>query len=173
MPLSHTRCAVQQPFRQLTRSDEIADDKRVCINRALGSNPSAAMFVFSVTMESCPCGCPDDSKYECTCSIGVIQRHRKRISGPLLDRIDISTEAPRVDCEKLLQMVPGESSVSISVGGGGARAPEPPLCRRRPGWPSDGWERIATLIAKGHRRPPDTWFCSRNRTEIHYWPVPQ
>ena len=89
------------------------EDKSVTISRAQGALTFPANFMLFAAMNPCPCGYYGDSKRACTCSIGVIQRYRKRISGPLLDRIDINIEVPRVDYEKLLQMVPGESSVSI------------------------------------------------------------
>ena len=56
----------------------------------------------------------------------MIQRCGKRISGPLLDRIDINIEVPRVDYEKLLQMAPGESSVSIRARVEAARTRQDP-----------------------------------------------
>jgi len=89
------------------------EDKSVTISRAQGALTFPANFMLFAAMNPCPCGYYGDSKRACTCSIGVIQRYRKRISGPLLDRIDINIEVPRVDYEKLLQMVPGESSGSI------------------------------------------------------------
>jgi len=61
----------------------------------------------------------------------VIQRYRKRISGPLLDRIDINIEVPRVDYEKLLQMTPGESSVSIRARVEARVAPDAPQRTRQ------------------------------------------
>ena len=89
------------------------EDKWVTISRAQGALTFPANFMLFAALNPCPCGYYGDSKRVCTCSIGVIQRYRKRISGPLLDRIDINIEVPRVDYEKLLQMTPGESSVSI------------------------------------------------------------
>ncbi|MEO8355250.1 MAG: ATP-binding protein [Chloroflexota bacterium] len=49
----------------------------------------------------CPCGYYDDSHKPCTCAHALVTKYRKRISGPLLDRIDIQIEVPRVDHEKL------------------------------------------------------------------------
>ncbi len=54
-----------------------------------------------------------DPERACTCSLGMIQNYRKRISGPLLDRIDINIEVPRVDYEKLTRAAPAESSAAI------------------------------------------------------------
>ncbi|HRT31257.1 MAG TPA: ATP-binding protein, partial [Anaerolineae bacterium] len=64
-------------------------------------------------MNPCPCGYYGDPERACTCSIGIIQRYRKRISGPLLDRIDIHIEVPRVPFEKLSSATRGESSTVI------------------------------------------------------------
>ena len=61
----------------------------------------------------CPCGWANDSEKECTCSPGAIARYQKRISGPLLDRIDIHIDVPRVDYDKLLADRLGEPSSAI------------------------------------------------------------
>jgi magnesium chelatase family protein len=61
----------------------------------------------------CPCGYYGDSQKPCTCAHAVVTKYQKRISGPLLDRIDIHIEVPRVDYEKLSGDRLGESSESI------------------------------------------------------------
>ena len=61
----------------------------------------------------CPCGFYGDSQKQCTCAPAVVTKYQKRISGPLLDRIDIHIEVPRVDYEKLSGDRAGESSESI------------------------------------------------------------
>ncbi len=61
----------------------------------------------------CPCGYYGDSQKSCTCVQGIVTKYQKRISGPLLDRIDIHIEVPRVDYEKLSGDRLGESSASI------------------------------------------------------------
>jgi magnesium chelatase family protein len=61
----------------------------------------------------CPCGYFQDAVKECTCSNSVITRYQKRISGPMLDRIDIHIEVPRVDYEKLSDDRLGEPSAKI------------------------------------------------------------
>ncbi|MFN8461724.1 MAG: ATP-binding protein [Anaerolineales bacterium] len=61
----------------------------------------------------CPCGYYGDSQKPCTCAASVVTKYQKRISGPLLDRIDIHIEVPRVDYEKLSGDRVGESSASI------------------------------------------------------------
>ncbi len=64
-------------------------------------------------MNPCPCGYYGDSVKQCTCSAGTVTKYQKRISGPLLDRIDIHIEVPRVEYEKLSDQRLGESSETI------------------------------------------------------------
>ncbi|WP_345318978.1 ATP-binding protein [Candidatus Villigracilis proximus] len=64
-------------------------------------------------MYPCPCGYFSDPQKPCTCAPAVVTRYQKRISGPLLDRIDIHIEVPRVDYEKLSSNRVGETSESI------------------------------------------------------------
>jgi magnesium chelatase family protein len=61
----------------------------------------------------CPCGYYGDPMKECTCSASMVSRYQKRISGPLLDRIDIHIEVPRVEYEKLSDDRLGEPSAAI------------------------------------------------------------
>ncbi|HET9588450.1 MAG TPA: ATP-binding protein, partial [Anaerolineales bacterium] len=64
-------------------------------------------------MNPCPCGFYGDTQKPCTCAHALVTKYQKRISGPLLDRIDIHIEVPRVDYEKLSNDRVGESSASI------------------------------------------------------------
>ncbi len=64
-------------------------------------------------MYPCPCGFFSDPERQCTCSLQTVTRYQKRISGPMLDRIDIHIEVPRVDFEKLSDSRRGESSDEI------------------------------------------------------------
>ncbi len=98
------------------------EDKLVTISRAQGSLTFPANFVLIAALNPCPCGYYGDSERACTCSLGMIQRYRKRISGPLLDRIDIHLEVPRVPFEKLSQAQRGESSETIRARVEAARA---------------------------------------------------
>ena len=63
----------------------------------------------------CPCGYYSDPVRECTCSPATVTRYQKRISGPLLDRIDIHVDVPRVDYAKLTDQRLGESSAAIQA----------------------------------------------------------
>ena len=89
------------------------EDKTVTISRAQGSLTFPANFMLIGAMNPCPCGYYGDPERECTCALGMIQRYRKRISGPLLDRIDIHIEVPRVAYEKLSGATRGEPSSAL------------------------------------------------------------
>jgi magnesium chelatase family protein len=89
------------------------EDKVVTISRAKGSLTFSANFQLIAAMNPCPCGYYGDSQKPCTCASPIVTKYQKRISGPLLDRIDIHIEVPRVDYEKLSGDRVGESSESI------------------------------------------------------------
>jgi magnesium chelatase family protein len=91
------------------------EDKIVTISRAQGSLTFPANFLLLAAMNPCPCGFYGDPVRECSCSNSAVTRYQKRISGPLLDRIDIHIEVPRVDYEKLSDTRLGESSASIQA----------------------------------------------------------
>jgi magnesium chelatase family protein len=77
------------------------EDKVVTISRAEGSLTFPANFILVAAMNPCPCGYFGDMTHECKCSSSVITRYQKKISGPLMDRIDIFLDIPRVEYEKL------------------------------------------------------------------------
>jgi magnesium chelatase family protein len=89
------------------------EDKVVTISRAQGSVTFPANFMLVAAMNPCPCGYYGDPVKECKCSSSEISRYQKRISGPLLDRIDIFIEVPRVEYEKLTDDTLGESSERV------------------------------------------------------------
>jgi len=89
------------------------EDKVVTISRAQGTITYPANFMLVGSMNPCPCGYYGDPVRECTCSATAISRYQKRISGPLLDRIDIHVEVPRVDYEKLADKRKVEDSATI------------------------------------------------------------
>jgi magnesium chelatase family protein len=91
------------------------EDKQVTISRAQGSLTFPSNFQLIAAMNPCPCGYFQDAVKECTCSNSVITRYQKRISGPMLDRIDIHIEVPRIDYEKLSDDRLGEPSVNVQV----------------------------------------------------------
>lgn len=89
------------------------EDKRVTISRAKVALTFPANFMMVAAMNPCPCGYLGDPVRECTCSSAVIRRYQQRLSGPLLDRIDIHVEVPRVDYDKLTDDRRGEPSAVI------------------------------------------------------------
>jgi len=86
------------------------EDKIVTISRAQGSLTFPANFQLVAAMNPCPCGFFGDALKPCSCSPGTVTKYQKRISGPLLDRIDIHIEVPRVEYEKLSDDRLGEAS---------------------------------------------------------------
>ncbi|MEX2143755.1 MAG: YifB family Mg chelatase-like AAA ATPase [Anaerolineales bacterium] len=86
------------------------EDKVVTISRAQGSLTFPANFQLIAAMNPCPCGYYGDPLKPCTCSSSTITRYQKRLSGPLLDRIDIHVEVPRVNYDKLSDDRLGEAS---------------------------------------------------------------
>lgn len=89
------------------------EDKVITISRAQGSLTFPANFQLIAAMNPCPCGFYGSSERECTCSNNTITRYQKRISGPLLDRIDIHIDVPFVDYEKLTDTRIGTASEII------------------------------------------------------------
>jgi magnesium chelatase family protein len=86
------------------------EDRTITVSRAHGSVTFPASFMLVGAMNPCPCGYYGDPFRECKCSSGEISRYHKRISGPLLDRIDIFVDVPHIDYEKLTEDKPGERS---------------------------------------------------------------
>lgn len=89
------------------------EDAQVNISRAALSLTYPACFMLVAAMNPCPCGYWGDPQHPCRCQPNQIQRYRNRISGPLLDRIDIQIEVPRLAPEELSQTQPPESSCKI------------------------------------------------------------
>lgn len=89
------------------------EDGRVSISRATGSLDFPADFILVAAMNPCPCGYRSDPKRECTCSIPQIKNYISKISGPLLDRIDIHIEVPALEYKDLSSEAGGEPSASI------------------------------------------------------------
>jgi magnesium chelatase family protein len=89
------------------------EDRQLTIARSSGSLTFPAGFMLIGALNPCPCGYYGDPIKECTCSPMMVSRYQKRISGPLLDRIDIHIEVPRVEYEKLSDDRLGEPSAAI------------------------------------------------------------
>jgi magnesium chelatase family protein len=89
------------------------EDRTITVSRAHGSVTFPASFMLVAAMNPCPCGYYGDPFKECKCSSGEISRYHKRLSGPLLDRIDIFVDVPHIDYEKLTEDKPSESSDKV------------------------------------------------------------
>jgi magnesium chelatase family protein len=89
------------------------EDRIVTISRAAGTLTFPANFMLIAAMNKCPCGWFGDEQKQCTCSPGMIQRYQKRISGPLMDRIDIHLDVQRVPFQKLSGLEASETSATI------------------------------------------------------------
>jgi len=89
------------------------EDRKITISRAKYSVEYPASFMFVASMNPCPCGYYGDPTHNCVCTPGQIQRYMNKISGPLLDRIDIHCEIQAVPFAQLSQMQPGEPSAVI------------------------------------------------------------
>ena len=86
------------------------EDKVVTISRVSGSVTYPASFMLVAAMNPCPCGYHTHPTKECTCSPSTVARYQKRISGPLLDRVDVFVEVPPVEYEKLVEDQQAEDS---------------------------------------------------------------
>jgi magnesium chelatase family protein len=89
------------------------EDGRVTIARAAMTLSFPATFMLAAAMNPCPCGYFNDAGHECTCTPALIQRYVSKISGPLLDRIDIHIDVPAVKYKELRSEASAESSSDI------------------------------------------------------------
>lgn len=99
----HTLEVLRQPL----------EDRVITISRARYTVTYPASFMFVASMNPCPCGYYGDPTHHCVCSPGQIQRYINKISGPLLDRIDIQCEISALPFKDLSKAAPGEPSASI------------------------------------------------------------
>jgi len=87
--------------------------REVSISRATGSVTYPANFMLIAAQNPCPCGYYGDPTRACTCSNAMITRYQKRVSGPLMDRIDLHVDVPRVEYDKLAATRRGEASADV------------------------------------------------------------
>jgi len=129
------------------------EDKVVTISRAQGNVTFPANVMLVAAMNPCPCGYYGDSQRACTCAPSIVSRYQKRISGPLLDRIDMFIQVPRVEYEKLL--APPNAETSEMVRGRVTQARERE--RRRFG--------ESAMTCNADMGPEEVWkFCPLNDT---------
>jgi magnesium chelatase family protein len=116
--LAHNGILFMDEFLEFNRSvletlRQPMEDKEVTVARADRTVRYPASFMLVAACNPCPCGYYGDQKRECSCSVGEIQRYRARLSGPLLDRIDIHMEVQSVDLRELAALKDGEPSETI------------------------------------------------------------
>lgn len=108
---THTLEVLRQPL----------EDKRVTISRARVALEFPANFMLVAAMNPCPCGYLHDTAHACTCTDAMIRKYQQKISGPIIDRLDIHVDVPRVDYDKLTGTMQSESSNRVRERVEGAR----------------------------------------------------
>ena len=98
------------------------EDGQVQISRVSGTETYPCRIMLVWAMNPCKCGWYGHPSGRCTCSAGEVKRYRSRISGPLMDRIDIKVEVPALDFDELTRRTPGESSQTVRERVNAARA---------------------------------------------------
>lgn len=91
------------------------EDGFVTLSRALGTLTFPSRFILLAASNPCPCGYLGHPRKGCKCSIGQILKYKKRVSGPILDRIDLHIDVPPVDQNKLTENKISEKSESIRI----------------------------------------------------------
>ncbi|MEI8360580.1 MAG: YifB family Mg chelatase-like AAA ATPase [bacterium] len=89
------------------------EDGIINVSRAAGTLTFPAKFILIAAMNPCPCGYATDPEKNCTCSSMQLQNYKKKISGPIIDRIDLHIEVPRLNYEKLTSLRTSDDSGSI------------------------------------------------------------
>lgn len=89
------------------------EESEVTVSRAQGSITFPAQFLMVASMNPCPCGYLNDSLKECVCAPSQIIRYKRKLSGPLLDRIDLHVEVPRLKYEEMSENRAGETSQTV------------------------------------------------------------
>jgi magnesium chelatase family protein len=101
------------PRRSLEALRQPLEEGRVTISRALHSTEFPASFILTAAMNPCPCGYMGDPKRACKCTPPVIEKYMGRVSGPLLDRIDMHIEVPSVPYQELSAKADGTASAQM------------------------------------------------------------
>jgi magnesium chelatase family protein len=91
------------------------EEGEVTISRALRSTKFPAEFILVAAMNPCPCGYRSDPRRACSCTPPQVEKYLSRISGPLLDRIDLHVEVPAVPFTQLAEMPPGPTSAELGA----------------------------------------------------------
>ncbi len=116
--LAHRGVLFLDEFPEFSRSvlenlRQPLEEGTITVSRASGSVVFPARFMLIASMNPCPCGFVSDPGIACTCTPGTILKYQQKISGPLLDRIDLRVEVPRVAFDDLAIALPSESSATV------------------------------------------------------------
>ena len=136
------------------------EEGKVTISRARRSSTFPADFILVATMNPCPCGYRSDPRRACSCTPPQVEKYLSRISGPLLDRIDLHVEVPAVPFTQLAEMpprptflrIPRPSARSPRPSDQAVRRPCPRSHRQRPDDPTPG-PQVLHAQARGHEHP--------------------
>ena len=109
------------------------EERHVTISRAKMTIEYPASFMLIAAMNPCPCGYYNHPTIECTCQAGAVKRYLNKVSGPLMDRIDIHIEVTPVPVSQLNSLKPSESSAAIRERVIAARAIQTDRFRANPG----------------------------------------
>src|SRR4030095_8743784 len=118
---------------RIDKEEQPYEDAKVTLSRAAVSLPYPSRFMLVAAMNPCPCGHHGDSQRRCTCAPQAVQRYLGRVSGPLLDRIDLHVEVPAVRYRDLADRRAGEPSESIRARVSAARELQRAPYEERPG----------------------------------------
>jgi magnesium chelatase family protein len=118
--LSHLGVLFLDEFPEFSRAvletlRQPLEDGSVTISRALQSVTFPARFMLVAAMNPCPCGHYGDERQQCTCLPGQVSGYRSRVSGPLLDRIDVAVEMPALTRREIVSAARQESSVDVAA----------------------------------------------------------
>lgn len=116
--LAHRGVLFLDEFPEFTRQvlenlRQPLEDGCISVSRALGTVIFPARFTLVAAMNPCPCGYASDPERACTCTTQQTLRYAKRLSGPILDRIDLKISVPRVPTADLVKIEPGETTADI------------------------------------------------------------
>ena len=123
------------------------EDGQVAVSRAVAAHDYPSKFMLVAAMNPCPCGYRNDRMHQCRCSCNAVLKYQSRVSGPLLDRIDIQLEVPAVDPRDLPFAEAGEPSSEIRKRVMAARKLQEERYRELPGVHTNGEVRSRDLVA--------------------------
>ena len=144
------------------------EDGEVTIARAAASITYPCRFMLVAAMNPCPCGYQTDHKRECRCSPTQIARYRSKISGPLLDRIDIHVEVPAIAYEQLTQLEKGEPSSDIRERVVRARRIQQERYRKQPGTHCNANMRSKTLHQVCRLEPDAAQILRTSMSDLNF-----